>query len=200
MDQDISQLTDAERIEQIAAHYAEILHLVGEDTSREGLIKTPMRAAKALCDITSGYRTNAAAHIQSAIFAHEGSKVVTVSDIEFYSMCEHHILPFFGTISVAYIPDGKIVGLSKLARVVDACARKLQVQERLTAEVMQVIASALPTKGVLVTCCAQHLCMKMRGVEKQQSSTLTIEYCGQFETDAALRAETLAALNKEKNL
>lgn len=134
MNQDVKNLTDDERISRIADHIGHIIELLGEDTAREGLLKTPARAAKALYYLTSGYRSDAAGTLSSALFEHEGSKVVTVRDIEFYSMCEHHILPFFGKISVAYVPGDKIVGLSKLARVVDICARKLQVQERLTRE------------------------------------------------------------------
>lgn len=193
-DTDIANLTDDERIERIATHLSQIIALLGEDVSREGLRKTPMRAAKALYFLTGGYRSDAAAMLRSALFEHEGSKVVTVRDIEFYSMCEHHVLPFYGTVSVAYVPGERIVGLSKLARVVDACARKLQVQERLTAEIARIVADTLDARGVLVVCRAQHLCMKMRGVEKQDSSTVTVEYTGCFDTDADLRRETLHAL------
>lgn len=194
MEEDIKNLSDEERIEAIARHYAQIIRLLGDDTSREGLVKTPMRAAKSMWYLTSGYRSDVASTIKSALFEHEGSKVVIVKDIEFYSLCEHHILPFFGRISIAYIPGDKIVGLSKLARAVDICARKLQVQERLTSEVMKTIADTLSPEGVLVACTAQHLCMKMRGVEKQDSSTTTMDYCGRFAADSNLRAETLAQL------
>lgn len=194
MNQDVKNLTDDERISRIADHIGHILELLGEDTAREGLLKTPARAAKALYYLTSGYRSDAAGTLSSALFEHEGSKVVTVRDIEFYSMCEHHILPFFGKISVAYVPGDKIVGLSKLARVVDICARKLQVQERLTREVADIVASTLGSKGVLVVCDAQHMCMKMRGVEKQESSTVTIDYNGVFADDPGLRCDTLETL------
>ncbi len=194
MNEDTNKLTDEKRIELIAGHLSEIITLLGEDATREGLVKTPMRAAKALYYLTSGYRSDARQTINEALFEHEGSKVVTVRDIEFYSMCEHHILPFYGRISIAYIPGNKIVGLSKLARVVNICARKLQVQERLTAEVTKVVAETLEAKGVLVLCEAQHLCMKMRGVEKQDASTTTIDYTGEFASDPALRRETLDAL------
>lgn len=181
---------------ELAAHYEAILRLLGEDPTREGLLKTPVRAAKAMLDITAGYRLDPEALVKKAIFSHTGSSMVIVSDIEFYSMCEHHILPFFGRVAVGYIPDGKIAGLSKLARVVDAYARRLQVQERLTAEICSLVAGALPNKGVIVACTAEHLCMKMRGVEKQHSATTTFDYCGLFETDPGLRAEfmTLAGL------
>lgn len=181
-----------QRIQQIAGHLEQIITLLGEDPRREGLRKTPVRAAKALWYATSGYRQDPAEAIRQAMFEHEGSKIITVRDIEFYSMCEHHILPFFGKISVGYIPNGKIIGLSKLARVVDAYARRLQVQERLTAEVCNEIAITAGAKGVMVVCQAEHLCMKMRGVEKQDASTTTIEYCGEFANDPSLRAEFLA--------
>ncbi len=153
-----------------------------------------MRAAKALYYLTSGYRTDASRTLAEALFEHEGSKIVTVRDIEFYSMCEHHVLPFFGHISIAYIPDKKIVGLSKLARVVNVCARKLQVQERLTSEVANVISRTLGAKGVLVVCDARHMCMMMRGVEKQESTTVTVEYTGLFDSDSTLRREAIEAL------
>ena len=132
--------------------------------------------------------------MQAALFDNEGSRIVTVKDIEFYSMCEHHVLPFFGKVSIAYIPGDKIVGLSKLARVVDICARRLQVQERLTAMICSEVMQALDARGVLVTCDAQHMCMKMRGVEKQEASTVTIDYAGAFADDADLRREALDAL------
>lgn len=180
--------------EQIAYHYREILKLIGEDPEREGLVKTPVRAAKALLDITAGYTLDPLAIARKAIFQHDGSKMVIVKDIEFYSMCEHHILPFFGTISVGYIPKGKILGLSKLARVADCFARRLQVQERLTAEVCKLLSEALPNDGVIVSCRAQHLCMKMRGVEKQNSDTVTFEYTGKFVDDPKLRDEFLTLI------
>lgn len=186
---------DEELINQIAFHYREIIRLIGEDPEREGLIKTPIRAAKALVDVTVGYRTNALEIAQKAIFEHAGSKMVIVKDIEFYSLCEHHILPFFGKVSIAYIPKGKMIGLSKLARIVDNFARRLQVQERLTAQVCELLDRALPNDGIIVACNAQHLCMKMRGVEKQDSSTTTIDYSGNFADEPALREEFLRMLN-----
>ena len=190
----ISALSDEQRVNLIAERVSDIITLMGENVAREGLVKTPQRAAKALYYLTSGYRSNAAETLSSALFEHDGSKVVIVKDIEFYSLCEHHILPFYGKISVAYLPGKKIVGLSKLARVVDACARKLQVQERLTREICDIVRSTLDAKGVLVVCEAQHMCMKMRGVEKQDSSTTTFEYNGDFAEDSALRREVLDAL------
>ena len=187
---------DPELVAQIAAHYEAILRLIGEDPTREGLLKTPIRAAKAMLDITAGYQRDPLATARQAVFEHDGSKMVIVRDIEFYSTCEHHILPFFGKMSVGYMPKGKILGLSKLARVVDAYARRLQVQERLTAEVCRLIDEALPNNGVIVWCEAQHLCMKARGVEKQESLTTTYEYTGRFETDPALRAEFLKLIGR----
>lgn len=178
-----------EVIAAIAKHYESIISLLGDDPARPGLEKTPLRAAKALYYATMGYRQNAGDIIKSAIFDYAGSRMVVVKDIEFYSFCEHHILPFFGRVSVGYIPDGEMVGLSKLARVVDAHARRLQVQERLTAEICDTVASSLKTKWVIVACNAQHLCMKMRGVEKQDSSTVSIEYTGEFAENPALRDE-----------
>lgn len=180
---------DESLTKEIAAHYREILRLIGEDPEREGLLKTPERAAKALIDITAGYRNDPLAVAQKAIFEHAGSRMVIVKDIEFYSMCEHHILPFFGTVSIGYLPKGKMIGLSKLARIVDNFARRLQVQERLTAQVCELLDKALPNDGVIVSCRAEHLCMKMRGVEKQDSSTVTFDYSGRFAEDPALREE-----------
>jgi GTP cyclohydrolase I len=181
-------------VNQIAEHYREILRLIGEDPSREGLVNTPIRAAKAIIDITAGYRQDAVEVAKKAVFEHAGSSIVIVKDIEFYSMCEHHILPFFGKVSIGYIPKGKMIGLSKLARIVDVYARRLQVQERLTAEVCNLLAETLPNDGVIVTCTAEHLCMKMRGVEKQDSATTTMEYTGKFADDIRLREEFLRLL------
>ena len=184
---------DEKLVEELAYHYKEILRLVGEDPEREGLIKTPVRAAKAIIDITSGYRQNPLETARKAIFEHAGSRIVIVKDIEFYSMCEHHILPFFGRISIGYLPKGKMIGLSKLARIVDNFARRLQVQERLTAEVCSLLTEALPNDGVIVCCTAEHLCMKMRGVEKQDS---TFDHTGRFSEDASLREEFLRLLDR----
>lgn len=181
-------LTD-EAISEIAGHYAEILRLLGEDTSREGLVKTPLRAARAMAYLTRGYRQDPDAIINGAIFTHEGSRMVIVRDIEFYSLCEHHILPFYGRVSVGYIPDGKTIGLSKLARLVDYYARRLQVQERMTAQICRLVMDKLGAKGAIVVCDGEHLCMKMRGVEKQDSSTTTVDYNGVFADDARMRDE-----------
>lgn len=191
---DIQSASEQARIEAIAGHYREIIKLIGEDPEREGLVKTPMRAAKAMWFATQGYRQNPADVLRQAIFEYAGSKMVMVRDIEFYSMCEHHILPFFGTVTVAYVPDGEMIGLSKLPRLVNAIARKLQVQERLTAEICREIKETLSVKGVMCQCRAQHLCMQMRGVEKQLSTTVTTDYNGIFESDPILRQEFYAML------
>lgn len=190
----MTRLTDEERISQIAQHIDSIINLLGEDSTREGLVKTPIRAAKALWFLTSGYRTDPKAVMQQALFEHEGSQIIIVKDIEFYSMCEHHVLPFFGKVSIGYIPSGKIVGLSKLARIVNVFARRLQVQERFTSQICEAVRKTLGAAGVIAVCEGEHLCMKMRGVEKQHSSTTTVHYNGVFEKDASLRAEFLSAL------
>ncbi len=183
-----------EKIQQIADHYRAIIELLGEDPDREGLEKTPMRAAKAMYSVTSGYREDAEAVISQAIFEYAGSQIIIVKDIEFYSLCEHHILPFFGKISIGYIPDGNMIGLSKLARVVNVFARRLQVQERLTSQICRAVTDTLSARGVIVKCEAEHLCMKMRGVEKQDSSTVTFDYSGSFASDYDLRREALDLL------
>lgn len=188
---------DMSVVEQIAEHYKSILTLIGEDPERDGLKKTPMRAAKALSFLTSGYRKDPKKVVNSAIFEYSGSKMVIVKGIEFYSLCEHHILPFYGEISIGYVPGDGMVGLSKVARIVDVFARRLQVQERLTREVCDVLYKELGAKGVIVYCEADHMCMKMRGVEKENSSTATIEYCGVFD-DAAMRQEFFSLLQGYK--
>lgn len=191
-------LTEAQEacVEQIASHYREILKLIGENPNREGLKKTPLRAARAIFRATRGYDENATEIIERAIFSHEGSKMVIVENIEFYSLCEHHILPFFGHVSIGYIPNDKIVGISKLARLVNVYAKRLQVQERLTAEICMSLQNVLRPKGVIVICSASHLCMKMRGVEKQDSRTFSIEYTGLYSEDASLRDEFFRGLSK----
>lgn len=183
-------------IDALASHIRSIIELLGEDPGREGLVKTPVRAAKALWYATNGYRMEPGAIMSQALFEHEGSQLVVVKDIEYYSLCEHHILPFFGHVSVGYVPDGKIVGLSKLARIVDVFARRLQVQERLTAQICRQVLDDVGAKGVIAVCSGQHLCMKMRGVEKQDAITTTMHYNGVFENDPALRAEFLAAIRQ----
>lgn len=197
-DFDIVPVAEADRktVEAIAAHYREILRLLGDDPQREGLLKTPMRAAKAMWFATKGFRQDPSEILNQAIFEYAGSKMVVVRDIEFYSLCEHHILPFFGTVSVGYVPRGKMIGLSKLARLVDAVARRLQVQERMTAQICEELQRTLAPEGVIVTCSAQHLCMKMRGVEKQQAVTDTFDYSGVFSADPSLRAEFFRLIGK----
>lgn len=181
--------TPDEIIAELASHYRAIIELLGEDPGREGLVKTPMRAAKAMYQATSGYREDPDGVMKQAIFEYAGSQIIVVKDIEFYSLCEHHILPFFGRVSIGYIPNGNMIGLSKLARLVNVYARRLQVQERLTAEVCQAVSRTLSARGVIVSCAAEHLCMKMRGVEKQDSSTVTIDYTGEFADNSQLRQE-----------
>lgn len=188
---------DNGQVEKLASHIKAIIEILGEDPNREGLAKTPQRAAKALIDNTSGYQSSAEKLIRQAIFTHEGDEMVIVKDIEFYSLCEHHVLPFFGTISIGYIPDGEIVGLSKLARVVETFARRLQVQERLTSEVCQAVSENIKNKGVIVVCNAAHMCMKMRGIEKQESTTATMQYCGDFKK-VELQTQFFNLLNSKK--
>lgn len=185
---------DNERVSRIARHIEAILRELGEDPSRLGLLKTPERAAKALLYLTSGYQGNATDIIRQAIFDKEGNGMVTVHGIEFYSMCEHHILPFFGKVDIGYIPGDKIVGLSKIARMVDVFARRLQVQERFTRQLADTLRDALGAKGVIVRCRGEHMCMKMRGVEKQHAATATVEYNGIFADNPALRAEFFNSL------
>jgi GTP cyclohydrolase I len=165
-------------------HYKDILNLIGEDPNREGLIKTPHRVAKAMQYITHGYNLDPKSIIQSAIFNENHSEMIIVKDIELFSMCEHHMLPFYGKAHVAYIPNGKITGLSKIARVVDAYARRLQVQERLTTQIRDCIQEALEPLGVAVVIEAKHMCMMMRGVQKQNSVTTTSAFTGEFEKQA----------------
>ncbi|MBR5029767.1 MAG: GTP cyclohydrolase I FolE [Muribaculaceae bacterium] len=186
-----------EQVERLASHIKAIIEILGEDPNREGLAKTPQRAAKALIDNTSGDQSNADKLIKQALFSHEGDEMVIVKDIEFYSLCEHHILPFYGTISIGYIPDGEIVGLSKLARVVETFARRLQVQERLTSQVCEAVHKNIKNKGVIVVCNAAHMCMKMRGIEKQETTTATMQYCGDFK-QVELQNQFFNLLNSKK--
>ena len=172
-----------EHLKDIELHYSHILKEVGEDTKREGLLKTPHRAAKAMHFLTKGYHENPADILKSAMFKEEYSQMVVVKDIEVYSLCEHHILPFFGKAHIAYIPNGHIVGLSKLPRVVDAFARRLQVQERLTNEIRDCIQNTLNPLGVAVVIECSHLCMQMRGIQKQNSVTTTSAFTGEFLKD-----------------
>lgn len=186
---DNTEKFDDKTIDDIAGHYRAILSLLGEDPTREGLEKTPMRAAKAMAFFTKGYVQNPTEILLSARFKEEYRQMVIVKDIELYSLCEHHLLPFYGKAHVAYIPNGYITGLSKIARVVEAFARRLQVQERLTVEIRDSIQEALKPLGVAVVIEASHMCMQMRGVEKQGSATTTSAFTGIFLKDPRTREE-----------
>ncbi len=172
---------DEETTEDIKKNYDSILQLVGEDPSREGLVKTPERASKAMQFLTKGYQQDPEAILKSALFKEDYQNMVLVKNIEMYSLCEHHILPFYGKAHIAYIPNGYVVGLSKIPRVVDVFARRLQVQERLTNEILHCIDKALKPLGVAVVIEAAHMCMMMRGVQKQNSVTTTSAFTGEFE-------------------
>jgi GTP cyclohydrolase I len=182
-------------VERIAGRYRDVLTDLGEDPTRNGLVKTPERVAKALQFLTHGNHLDPAAILRSAMFEQEYQQMVIVKDIEVYSLCEHHILPFFGKAHVAYIPNGYIVGLSKIARVVDAFARRLQVQERLTVEIRNCIQETLKPLGVAVVIEAQHLCMVMRGIQKQHSIATTSAFTGEFQQDRT-RAEFIRLISK----
>ncbi|HPE75905.1 MAG TPA: GTP cyclohydrolase I FolE [Draconibacterium sp.] len=169
---------------ELAKNYGNILKLLGEDNLREGLDKTPERVAKAMQFLLQGYKTDPVEILQSALFKEDYRQMVIVKDIEIYSMCEHHLLPFFGKAHVAYIPNGTITGLSKIARVVDVFSRRLQVQERLTMQIKECIQNTLKPLGVAVVIEAQHLCMQMRGIQKQHSITTTSDFTGAFEKTA----------------
>jgi len=173
---------DLKKKEEIAFHYKKILELLGEDVDREGLLKTPERVAKSLMFFTKGYRQEPEKILTSAMFAEDYKQMVIVKDIDFFSMCEHHVLPFFGKAHVAYIPNGKVTGLSKIPRIVDVFARRLQIQERLTTQIKDCIQKTLNPLGVMVVVEAQHMCMQMRGVEKQNSITTTSDFTGVFNT------------------
>ncbi len=190
-------MENAEELEQkrslIAGHMKEILSLLGEDGSREGLVKTPERVAKAYQYLTRGYWQDPEAVLRSALFKENYRQMVIVKDIDLFSLCEHHMLPFFGKAHVAYIPDGYITGLSKIARVVDIFARRLQVQERLTTQIKDCIQKTLNPMGVMVVIEAQHMCMQMRGVEKQNSITTTSDFTGVFK-EQRTREEFIALI------
>jgi len=177
-----------ESIDQLAKSYTSLLSTIGEDVSREGILKTPTRAAKAMQFLTHGSDLNPAEILKSAMFKDDYSQMVIVKDIEIYSLCEHHLLPFFGKAHIAYIPNGHIVGLSKIPRVADAFARRLQVQERLTTEILNCIQETLNPLGVAVVIECKHLCMSMRGIQKQNSVTTTSAFTGAFENEKT-RAE-----------
>lgn len=181
--------------EELAKHYAEILRLLGEDPAREGLLKTPKRVAKAMQFLTFGYNLDPGEVIKSAMFKEEYRQMVIVKDIDFYSMCEHHMLPFYGKAHVAYIPNNYITGLSKIARVVEIFARRLQIQERMTTQIKSCIQETLNPLGVMVVIEAKHLCMQMRGVEKQNSITTTSDFTGVFQ-QAKTREEFINLIRK----
>ena len=177
--------------ENMKDHYLEIIKQIGEDPSREGLVDTPQRAAKAMSFLTKGYHEDLATVINDAIFTVEDNHMVIVKDIELYSLCEHHMLPFLGKCHIGYIPNGKVLGVSKLARVVDHFSRRLQIQERLTDQIANTLQDAVGAEGVGVVIEAKHLCMMMRGVEKQNSNMITSAMIGCFRNDASTRNEFL---------
>jgi GTP cyclohydrolase I len=185
---------DEQITSSLKEHYKNTLSLLGEDINREGIEKTPERVAKAMQFLTQGYQQDAESILKSALFSENVSEIVLVKDIELYSMCEHHMLPFFGKAHIAYIPNGTITGLSKIARVVDVFSRRLQVQERLTKEILDAIQNALNPLGVAVVIEAKHMCMMMRGVQKQNSSTTTSAFSGVFE-NSITRKEFLSLIS-----
>ena len=187
------------KIEKLAYHYTEILKLLGEDPTREGLVKSPERIAKAMQFFTQGYDMQPEEILRSAMFTEDYKQMVVVKNIELYSLCEHHMVPFIGKAHIAYIPNGKIVGLSKIPRVVDAYARRLQVQERLTRQIKACIQNTLEPLGVAVVIEAQHLCMSMRGVQKQNSITTTSDFTGAFHSNQATREEFMHLIGVKLN-
>ncbi len=180
----------------IAAHMREILRDLGEDPGREGLVRTPDRSEKALRFLTSGYSTDVQAIVNGALFDVEYDEVVIVRDIEFFSLCEHHLLPFFGKMHVAYLPHKRVIGLSKIPRIVDVFARRFQIQERLTRQIAETIQELVDPRGVAVVCEARHFCMMMRGVEKQHSGAITSAMLGAFRDNQETRNEFLALINQ----
>jgi GTP cyclohydrolase I len=187
---------DNEKTEKIAFHYKEIIHLLGENIEREGLLKTPSRVSKAMQFLMNGYEQDPEEIIRSAMFSEDYRQMVIVKDIDFYSMCEHHMLPFFGKAHVAYIPNHHITGLSKIARVVEVYARRMQLQERMTTQIKECIQKTLNPLGVMVILEAQHLCMQMRGIQKQHSITTTSDFTGVFQ-QAKTREEFMNLINKK---
>lgn len=185
-----------EGLDDLASHYKSILELLGEDPSREGLLKTPMRVAKAMQILTRGYTQDAHKVLLDALFEEKYNQMVIVKDIDFFSLCEHHMLPFYGKVHVAYIPNGYITGLSKIARVVDIFSHRLQVQERMTLQIKDCIQETLKPLGVMVVVEAKHMCMQMRGVEKQNAITTTSDFSGAF-NQAKTREEFMNLLHSE---
>lgn len=191
------EIYNSESIENLKKNYTKILNQIGEDPNREGLIKTPERVAKAMQFLTQGYDIDPKEILKSAIFTESYNQMVLVKGIELYSLCEHHMLPFFGKAYIAYVPNGKIVGLSKFPRVVDAFSRRLQVQERLSNQIKDCIQETLEPKGVAVVIEAQHLCMQMRGVEKQNSFTTTSAFSGVFMSNEKTRSEFMNLISSK---
>ncbi len=187
-----------ESLDELSSHYHRIIELLGEDPSREGLLKTPMRVAKAMQVLTRGYEMDAHKVLTDALFREDYSQMVIVKDIDFFSLCEHHILPFYGKAHVAYIPNGYITGLSKIARVVDIFSHRLQVQERMTLQIRQCIEETLHPLGVMVVVEARHMCMQMRGIEKQNAITTTSEFSGAF-NQAKTRQEFMNLINRQQS-
>ena len=185
-----------EGLDELAGHYKEVLKLLGENTEREGLVKTPMRVAKAMQVLTRGYYQDAHKVLTDALFEEKYDQMVIVKDIDFFSLCEHHMLPFYGKVHVAYIPNGYITGLSKIARVVDIFSHRLQVQERMTLQIKECIEETLNPLGVMVVVEAKHMCMQMRGVEKQNSITTTSDFSGAF-NQAKTRQEFMNLINNK---
>src|SRR5260370_516854 len=185
--------------ESISAWMRKIIEDLGEDPEREGLVRTPDRAEKALRFLTSGYQVDIGSIVNGALFTHKCDEMIVVRDIEFFSMCEHHLLPFFGKVHVAYLPDKKVIGLSKIPRIVDAYARRLQLQERLTQQIADTIQEVLEPRGVGVICEARHFCMMMRGVEKQHSGTLTSAMLGDFRERKETRDEFLSLVSNKNH-
>jgi GTP cyclohydrolase I len=189
----------SDEIESIASHMRSVLSQIGEDPTREGLVRTPDRAEKALRFLTSGYQVDIDQIVNGALFTHECDEMVIVKNIEFYSMCEHHLLPFFGKMHVAYLPNKKVIGLSKIPRIVDAFARRLQLQERLTHQVGETLQRVLEPHGVGVICEASHFCMMMRGVEKQHSGAVTSAMLGAFRAQKETRDEFLSLVSQRNH-
>ena len=187
---------DGENLGIVEEAYRTLLEAIGEDVNREGLRRTPIRAARALEFLTQGYRQNLEKIVNDAVFDSDASEIILVKDIELYSMCEHHLLPFIGRAHVAYIPNGKVIGLSKVARIVDVFARRLQIQENLTTQIAEALMKCLEPSGVAVVVEAKHLCMMMRGVEKQNSIMKTSCLLGTFKEDARTRSEFLSLLKE----
>ena len=185
-------------LDNLAANYRDIINGLGEDTSREGLQDTPMRAAKAMQFLTRGYQEDLGTLVNNAVFESAMDEMVVVQDIELYSMCEHHMLPFIGKCHIAYLPQGRVLGLSKFARIVDMYARRLQIQENLTRQIAEAIESVTNAKGVAVVIEAQHMCMMMRGVEKQNSRMKTSMMLGQFRKSQATRTEFLTLISNNR--